>query len=124
MNFQKIVLTIAIILFILVLIFIASILYQDKYGKAYPPTIADCPDYWIDQTKTATNNTDDSQDPESATKTQCINVKNLGKDNCDKTMDFSTENWQGSVGDCRKYKWAKACDLTWDGVTNNTNICN
>ena len=32
-------------------------------------------------------------------------------------MDFTGDFWQGSTGDCNKYKWARACDLTWDGIT-------
>ena len=38
-------------------------------------------------------------------------------------MNFTTDVWTGDDGLCYKSKWAKACDLTWDGVTNNTNAC-
>ena len=24
---------------------------------------------------------------------------------------------------CEKYKWAKSCDINWDGITNNNKIC-
>ena len=53
----------------------------------------------------------------------CYNVKNLGNASCDKTMDFTADYWQGSEGNCSKFKWAKDCDLTWDGITNKSDIC-
>ena len=128
MNFQQIVLTIAIILFIIMLVFIGSVLYNEQYGKEYPPVISDCPDYWVDKSITVDTDKDgdsSSDDPsdENTAVGKCYNVKNLGNVSCDKVMDFTTDFWQGSTGDCRKYKWAKGCDLTWDGITNNTTIC-
>ena len=38
-------------------------------------------------------------------------------------MNFTTSPWTGDDGLCNKSKWAKACNLTWDGVTNNKNAC-
>ena len=121
-GFQKIVLTVAIIVFILLLIFIGSVLYQNKYGSAFPPFVSNCPDYWLDMEKTGTNvNSDDSDN--SKTKVKCYNVKNLGNPSCQKEMNFGTDYWSGSDGECRKYKWATGCDLTWDGITNKDGIC-
>jgi hypothetical protein len=117
-NFQKIVITIAIIIFIVLMIFIAIILYNNKYGVKFPPTTSACPDYWIDQ---VTN--DDNIHGNGKMTQKCVNVKNLGNDSCSKEMNFTTEDWQGSTGLCNKYKWAKSCDLTWDGITNNRDLC-
>ncbi len=123
-SFQKIVLTIAIIIFILLMIFIASVLYNNKYGVAFPPTISECPDYWLDKQKTINSSGDFGEgDGDSQTKQTCYNVQNLGKPSCSKTMDFTGDFWQGSTGSCNKYKWAKSCDLTWDGITSNTTLC-
>ena len=121
-NFQKTVATIAIIIFIILMIFIASVLSNNKYGVTFPPTVSDCPDYWLDMQKTVNSN-GDIGDGDSQTQQSCFNVKNLGKSSCSKTMDFTGDFWQGSTGSCNKNKWAKACDLTWDGITNNTSIC-
>jgi hypothetical protein len=122
-NFQKVVLFVAIVVFIITLIFIATILYNNKYEIAFPPTISQCPDYWKNQQSPpgpGGNSTGASTD----TNTQvCVNVKNLGNISCDKTKDFSGSFWQGSTGECNKYKWAKTCDLTWDGITNKPDIC-
>ena len=38
-------------------------------------------------------------------------------------MDFTGDFWQGSTGSCKNYKWAKGCDITWDGITNKPDIC-
>ena len=38
-------------------------------------------------------------------------------------MNFNSGLWSGDDGLCNKNKWANACDLTWDGVTNNPNAC-
>jgi|TARA_B100000575_G_C23066858_1_gene614340 type IV secretory pathway TrbF-like protein len=108
-NFQRIVMTVAIVILIICLIAIGIAMYNSKYSKVYPPVVADCPDYWLDL-----------GDVGGA---DCVNVKNLGSDNCNKTMNFTTDVWTGDDGLCYKSKWAKACDLTWDGVTNNTNAC-
>jgi len=120
MNFQKIVLTIAIIMFIVLLVFVSSVMYSNKTDVAFPPIISECPDYWLDREITS-----DSIETSSGSNTvqKCYNIKNLGNPSCDKTMDFTTDFWQGSQGNCRKYKWAKGCDLTWDGITNNSDIC-
>ncbi len=109
MNFQQIVLYIAIILLIVSLIVFGSMLYTD--AKVYPPTQAQCPDYWIDMSGGI------------GTGGYCINTKNLGKGECSNRMNFNTGVWTGDDGLCNKQKWAKACDLTWDGVTNNPNAC-
>ena len=109
MNFQKIVLYMAIILLIVALIVFGSMLYTD--AKVYPPTQAQCPDYWIDMSGGI------------GTGGYCINTKNLGKGGCSNRMNFNTGVWTGDDGLCNKQKWAKGCDLTWDGVTNNPNAC-
>ena len=99
MTFQKVVVTIAIVLLVLALIAFGVVLYNQKYNQQFPPVVADCPDYWIDMNGT------------------CFNSKNLGKESCSKKIDFTKGPWAGDNGDCLKQKWAKACDLTWDGVT-------
>tara|TARA_B110000858_G_C17650651_1_gene402507 strand:- start:375 stop:704 length:330 start_codon:yes stop_codon:yes gene_type:complete len=104
-GFQKIVLTTAIILLVLALIAFAVVLYNRKFNQEYPPVTAECPDYWVDMNGT------------------CLNQKSLGNASCNKRMNFSQGQWAGDNGMCLKQKWAKACDLTWDGVTNHADAC-
>ena len=95
-NFQKIVLTIAIVVFIILMIFIATVLYNSKFDVKFPPNVSQCPDYWIDQ------QTPPEAGSISSTSNQtCVNVKNLGNMSCR----------------------AKSCDLTWDGITTKPDIC-
>jgi len=109
-SFQKIVMNIAIFLLIVLLIISGIVLYKSKKNVTYPPVTANCPDYWID-------------DGSSKNGSLCKNVKNLGKPSCKKEMDFSSSLWSGHRGLCNKSRWAKSCDLTWDGITGNNNIC-
>ena len=52
MSIQKIMLIVAIILLIIALIGIGIALYNRKYDDKYPPVVAKCPDYWLDQSIT------------------------------------------------------------------------
>lgn len=107
-GFKTIVISIATILLIITLIIIGINIYKKKYLMVYPPVSADCPDYWLDES--------------DGNASKCVNAKNLGTCN-NKIMNFSTSMWAGNVGLCNKAKWAKACDLTWDGVTNSSIDC-
>lgn len=105
MPFQKTVLKVAIVAFIITLIFFGITIRNSKYNTEYPPLVGSCPDYWKDING------------------YCINDKNLGNDSCSKKMDFTQGVWVGSNGLCLKQKWAKACGLTWDGITNHSDAC-
>lgn len=109
-TFQSIVLSISVVLLIICLIFVGVSLYKNKYNKKFPPIMANCPDYWVDQS-----------DQNNGSK--CVNAQNLGNGQCANTMDFSNSVWGGTNGLCAKSKWAKSCDLTWDGIDNNSAVC-
>ena len=108
MNFQRIILIIAIVLLILCLILIGMVLVNSKSSQQWPPMVGDCPDYWIDT---------------SGNGGSCVNIKNLGSCNFStdatkhQTMDFTQPPFTGSNGLCSKYKWATGCQLSWDGIT-------
>jgi hypothetical protein len=108
-TFQNIVMLTATIILLLALIIIGLGLRHQKKNATYPPVIANCPDYWLDQ----------SGNNGSA----CKNVQSLGNANCAKVMDFSTTPWSGQKGMCSKYQWAKSCNITWDGISNNAELC-
>ena len=105
--FQQTVATIAIIILILSLCFIGIALYRQKYNSDYPPVIPNCPDYW------------------DMSGNICINTKSLGNDNdgCRGEVDFSGARWAGQSGLCGKHEWAKSCNLTWDGISDNPELC-
>ena len=100
MSFQKTTLVVAIVFLVLMLGLVAFMLYKAKSEVQYPPDVAECPDYW-----------------EVTGEQTCVNVKKLGH-NCESPKNFSGAQWQGQQGIQQKQKWAKACGITWDGVTN------
>jgi hypothetical protein len=103
-NFQKLVLIIAIIILILSLVFIGITLKNAKYDT-WPPVTASCPDYWVDESKGDKSGS------------RCVNVKNLGTCKSNKVMNFNTNVFTGSNEMCAKYNWANNCKVSWDGIT-------
>ena len=107
-SFQKIVLTIAIILLIISLVIIGIALNKSKEEEAWPPLVGDCPDYWLDL---------------SGNGGACVNKLSLGTCNIpsageDNAMDFTVAPYTGANGLCSKYLWAKNCNVTWDGINS------
>lgn len=116
-NFNKIVVTISCILFVALIVVIYYQLF--KYNakpltRPWPPVVSNCPDYWEDQ---GVNGSD------------CVNVQNLGS--CPKLpgqtflhMDFTKNDYTGTMGACNKYNWANNCGISWEGVNyGTTNPC-
>ena len=94
MSFQKTVLTVAIVLFVILMALIAVMMTSAKQTEVYPPQTGACPDFW-----------------QLTQQGSCLNAQNLGK-NCKSPMDFSGMNMK------QKYKFAKDCQISWDGITN------
>jgi hypothetical protein len=110
MEFQGFIANIALLVLVLTLVIIAVILYRSKNKfVAGNVVIGECPDYWTMNLEGNVN--------------YCNNVKNLGKTTCSRKMNFTIPPWSSNDGVCKKYNWAKQCDLTWDGITNNPNAC-
>jgi len=108
MNFQKIVLTVAIIVLIVVLVLIGMSLSKASTDETWPPIVGACPDYWVDL---------------SGNGEQCFNSHNLGKCNISSegnknTMNFNQNPFNGTDSTCSKYKWATSCKVNWDGITS------
>lgn len=116
MNFQSIVMIVAIIILIITLTMIGVSLSNLNSQVKYPPVIADCPDYWSIETQ--------SPDENGNTDFICKNEKSLGHGDsitgCNE-FDNSLSKFKGMGGLCEKRKWADKCNVTWDGVTNNPN---
>ena len=104
-NFQMIVISISVIFLIIMLVIIGIAMYKKKYTQVFPPIVSNCPDYWEDKSIGNSSN--------------CVNIKNLGTCGV-KSKDFSGTDWTSNEGICNKAKWARNCNLTWDGITNNS----
>ena len=114
--FQKTVVIVALVVLVVALIFIAIMLVVQANSQKFPPYSSSCPDYWNME---KTPGSDDSDGTE-----MCINSKSLGKINhsgC-KQLDPNNSIFSGSSGGCNKYTYARACGITWDGITNNEKL--
>lgn len=109
--FQKIVITIVVIGLLVCFLLIGYSLHNTKKNQSWPPTVSQCPDYWVD----LSGNSD-----------ICLNIKDLGTCNAGLNkglegkhteMDFSDSTYQGSNGNCAKFQWANQCGVSWDGIT-------
>jgi hypothetical protein len=114
MNFQYWTLIIACVLLILMLVMIGTTLYKTRFSGQSPSVLGSCPDYWtLEKIK---------DEATGKTTEMCVNTHHLG--GCsEQQMDFTDALWSGSKGLCRKKKWAERCNLTWDGITENNEIC-
>jgi len=104
-SFHKIVLLVAIVSLTLILFMLYYSITNEN--SKFPPVTGSCPDYWVHDKKKG-----------------CMNVNKIGSSDCEPVKDFDSEEWKGQNGMCLKQKWAKQCDLTWDGITTNSDLCN
>ena len=84
--------------------------YNSKFDGDFPPVQSECPDYWT-----------------VAEDGKCVNIHGLGECKDGEKpfdMDFNTKEWTDADGLRKKCQWAKDCNLTWDGITNNPKACN
>jgi hypothetical protein len=100
--FQKVVLTIAVVILILTLVIIGVLLYNKSASSQWPPEVSSCPDYYTATSENVCQNTG------------AIKVSNA---NCN-TGDFSGSVWKGKPGEKRKCQWARDCGVAWDGISN------
>lgn len=125
----------------LFIVFSLMILISTLLNKSSNVVHADsCPDYWTTLNKkpasadcmntkygccndyaTPKNDVDGTNCP-----IKCYNEHQLGKVSAACTsipteIDFG--EYKGPTGLCKKQKWAKQCDITWDGVTNVKSAC-
>jgi len=108
MNFQKIILTIAIVVLIVLLVVIGITLSKASDSEVWPPIIGECPDYWVDL---------------SGNGEACVNTHSLGRCNIPSngeqaSMNFNQAPFNTENGNCAKYTWATGCQVTWDGITS------
>lgn len=118
MTFQKTVLIVAFVVLIICLTILGLMIRSAVKNGEFPPEISFCPDYW----KTSYNKNGGLV---------CLNSLGMpkGKDGgvapCD-TIDLSDSKYQGMGPKAMRSKCeiANACHVTWDGVTNGTDINN
>lgn len=97
------------IIILIIIVVVLGFLFKNIFNKEFILKIkqSNCPDFWKDLSNGNGSN--------------CVNIQNLGKCS-EKNVDFTTSKWNGNNSMCKKYEWARKCDLTWDGITNNPDI--
>ena len=114
-NFNKTVLMVASVLLIIGLIIIGMFIVKSLGEETFPPVVSDCPDYW----DVTSNN-----GQKICKNTIKINDGNSTNDCRDyPTNLFSVNGSSSNDIICEKYKWAKTCNIHWDGITNNPKAC-
>jgi hypothetical protein len=96
MSFQKTVLIVALISFLIMMVFIAVMMNSAKKVEDFPPQVGSCPDYWQIMPGTG----------------ECLNTQLLGS-TCASPYKFATKTFK------EKCDFAKECGITWDGITNS-----
>ena len=115
-TFQKVILTIAIILLIVLLIFINMSLSNATASIVWPPVSTNCPDYWVDiGTKGTGSGCYNSQSTGTCNKP--VTGATAAAPGATVLMDFTGASYAGINGPCAKKRWATGCGVTWDGLT-------
>ena len=113
MDFYKSILILAVLSLIIILSIFGVILSNMSKTQIYPANISKCPDYYsLSSGSCISNNTLYSKSNESSCK----------------YLDYKSEYFNApgvgpNSGVCAKKKWANECGVSWDGITNNSNIC-
>ena len=120
-EFNLIVLNIAIIVFIITLVTVGIILYHSVNTASFPPIQTVCPTYYkVDGSnncifdKGTYNNNPTYPSLATLPSNSCNNVP---------ITTFYKSGFSNNEILCEKYKWAKNCNVFWDGVTNNGSAC-
>jgi len=102
-TFQHTVLTISIIILIISLAWSGYGLVKKKQDAQWPPVIASCPDYWV-------QNEDG----------MCVPGADFPKDStdCETAAPRAANNLNTTEKRSLK-QWATNCNLSWDGITNS-----
>jgi hypothetical protein len=107
MSFQRVVVTIAIVILILSLIVLGIVIFNARNKDQYPPEMGNCPDYFVMKQKNS------NSDAGGVNTEMCYNKHNLGNKSqgCEWFDPKDATNKERGA-------FAKQCGVTWDGVTN------
>lgn len=123
LPYQRNVLIVAVVVLIVILTTLGVLMSSTSKGNnksIYPSEISECPDYY----------TMDLSSSDISTNVVCkvaTNIYDMNTTNC-QTVDFSASQYKipgmgPTSGICNKKNWAIGCGVTWDGITNNSNVC-
>tara|TARA_Y100000816_G_C25888515_1_gene463533 strand:+ start:114 stop:485 length:372 start_codon:yes stop_codon:yes gene_type:complete len=119
-EFKFTVLLIAIIALIIGLTSIAVLLSRGDYISEWPPFISKCPDQY-----TYTIDTNDNDNSKCTTDNEKIHSSGNATIINKPCSEFYPNNgtFTGTQGNCNKKKWAEECQVSWDGIRGNEDLC-
>jgi hypothetical protein len=112
MDFYTSLFTATIIFLIVVLVFVGYFMSLSKKNQTYPPSVANCPDYY----SLNSNGSCSIGSNIKASNNECNN-ENFTQ------AKYKKEGTDFTSGLCAKKMWANKCEVAWDGITNNDDIC-
>lgn len=113
MNFQKTVMTVALVLFIIIMAVVGVLMNNAKKKKQFPPEIGVCPDYWELKNIGKEDNVVLGCYDENSVGNGTGNPDGPGS--CADGINFRDVKYTTKLQKC---KAAKACGVEWDGITN------
>jgi hypothetical protein len=113
MDFYKSILILAVLSLIIILSIFGVILSNMSKKQIYPANISNCPDYYSLVAGSCVSN------DVIYKKSKDVNCNSLNY----KSEYFNVSGIGPNSGLCSKKKWANECGVSWDGITNNSNIC-
>ena len=107
MNFQEIVIYVALVIMIIALIVVFMMLYYSSDKNQFPPIIGKCPDFFV------INNTG-----------KCVNYAGIGNPTYGGGIGIDQQSGAlSAVDQCNLKNELLTNGQTWDGITNNPKIC-
>lgn len=106
MGFKKSVFTIALVIFIIVLLVLAVVIKNSYKNSVFPPEVSQCPDFW-----------ELSADKKTCKATDQNNGEKF--ESGSESPDFSDMSNSARIKKCN---WAKEHGISWDGITGR-NLC-
>jgi len=112
MDFYTSLFTATFIFLIITLCIVGYFMSLSKKNQTYPPAIANCPDYY---SLTSTNSCKIGSNIKA-------NYSRCDNENFDQAK-YKKEGTDFNSGLCARKLWANECGVTWDGITNNDELC-
>jgi hypothetical protein len=112
MDFYTTLFVSTMIFLVVILCIIGYFMSISKKKQTYPPSIADCPDYY----SLNSNGSCKIGANIKASDIMC-NSEDFKQDK------YKKEGYDFTSGLCAKKMWANKCEVTWDGITNNDSLC-
>ena len=113
MDFYTTVFIAFIVLLIVTLAIVGTILSNMNKKQKFPSNISVCPDYYsLNEQGMCLQNSSIFNNTEGAC--QFIDTQDA---------KYKVKGTGSESGMCKKKEWGNACGVSWDGITNNMNIC-